>query len=96
LQAPVFISHSSKDQKVAGTICLALESRELDCWISGRDIAPGQNFMEAILPAIRCATVMVLVFSENANNSEKKPRPTSRRNRREVRFHSEAPGYLGR
>ncbi|MBX9778598.1 MAG: toll/interleukin-1 receptor domain-containing protein [Xanthobacteraceae bacterium] len=65
----IFISHSSKDLAVAQTICAALESRGLKCWIAGRDVGAGDNFQEAIVTAIRTAKVMVLVFSDNANNS---------------------------
>ncbi len=70
MAAQVFISYSSKDRKVARTICSALESRGLSCWISSRDVGPGESFMDAIVRAIRVAKVMVLVFSENANNSD--------------------------
>lgn len=65
----IFISHSSKDLSVAQTICAALESRGLTCWIASRDVGAGDNFQESIVKAIRSAKVMVLVFSENANNS---------------------------
>jgi succinate dehydrogenase hydrophobic anchor subunit len=70
MSAQVFISHASKDQKVARTICSALEGRGLKCWIASRDIGPGENFMEAIVRAIRACKVMVLVFSSAANNSD--------------------------
>ena len=70
MAAPVFISYSSKDSKVARTICSSLESRGLSCWIASRDVGPGENFMEAIVRAIHAAKVMVLVFSENAHNSD--------------------------
>jgi hypothetical protein len=66
----VFVSYSSKDQAMAETICHALETRGLACWIASRDVHPGENFMQAIVKAIRAAKVMVLVFSNNANNSE--------------------------
>jgi uncharacterized protein YecT (DUF1311 family) len=66
----VFISHSSKDNKVATAVCTALESRGHSCWMSSRDIRPGENFQGSIVRAIREAGVMVLVFSSNANNSE--------------------------
>jgi hypothetical protein len=69
MSAPVFISYSSKDRKVAQTICTALENRGLVCWMAGRDVGPGQSFQEAIVRAIRAAKVMVLVFTDNANNS---------------------------
>jgi hypothetical protein len=65
----IFISHSSKDLAVAQTVCAALESRGLKCWIASRDVGAGDNFQEAIVTAIRTAKVMVLVFSDNANNS---------------------------
>jgi hypothetical protein len=65
----IFISHSSKDLAVAQTICAALESRGLTSWIASRDVGAGDNFQEAIVTAIRSAKVMVLVFSDNANNS---------------------------
>jgi TIR domain len=68
--ARVFISYSSKDSKAAHAICSALESRKLTCWIASRDVRPGENFMDAIVDAINSAKTMVLVFSENANNSE--------------------------
>lgn len=65
----IFITYSSKDQKVARTICTALENRGLTCWISSRDVKPGQNYQEQIVKAIRTAKIMVLVFTANANNS---------------------------
>ncbi len=68
--APVFISHSSRDKEVAETLCQALEKRGIACWISSRDIGPGQNFQEAIVNAVTGARVMVLVFSSSANNSD--------------------------
>jgi hypothetical protein len=69
LSSPIFISHSSSDQKVAETICDALQSRGYSCWISSRDIGPGENFQESIVKAIRSAKLMLLVFTSNANNS---------------------------
>jgi ammonium transporter, Amt family len=37
--------------------------------MAGRDVEPGENYQEAIVRAIRAAKVMVLVFTDNANNS---------------------------
>ena len=65
----IFISYSSKDQKVARTICTTLENRGLACWISFRNVKPGQNHQEQIVKAIRSARLMVLVFTAQANNS---------------------------
>src|SRR5580698_3234501 len=66
----IFISHSSRDRKMAETISGALERRGFRCWISSRDIGPGENFQEAIVRAIRQSRVMVLVFTGHANNSD--------------------------
>jgi hypothetical protein len=65
----IFISHSSRDRKIAQTISGALEHRGFRCWISSRDIGPGENFQEAIVRAIRGSRLMVLVFTGHANNS---------------------------
>jgi hypothetical protein len=65
----IFITYSSKDEKVSRTICTALERRGLACWISSRNVKPGQNYQEQIVKAIRAAKIMVLVFTANANNS---------------------------
>jgi hypothetical protein len=70
VSAPIFISYSSIDRKIAETICQALESRGYDCWISCRNVSPGENFQESIVKALRSARLMVLVFTSNANNSD--------------------------
>jgi hypothetical protein len=66
----IFLSYSSKDHAIAETICNALENRGLTCWMSSRDIGPGENFQVSIIRAIRTAAVMVMVFSGNSNNSD--------------------------
>ena len=65
----VFISHSSRDQKAAWTICAALEARGLCCWIATRDVGPGENYQSAIVAAISDSYAMVLVFSKHCNQS---------------------------
>lgn len=66
----IFLSYSSKDHKTAAAICQALEARGHPCWMSTRDVKPGENFQGAIVRAIRDAGVMVMIFSSNANNSD--------------------------
>jgi hypothetical protein len=68
--APVFLSYASADRKEALSICKAVERRGSRCWISARDVQPGENYQEAIVRAIRDAPAMVLVFSEAANHSD--------------------------
>ena len=70
MSAPIFISFASKDLSVAHTVCEALENRGFHCWISSRDIGPGENFQVAIVRAIRLAKAMILIFSGNSNISE--------------------------
>ena len=70
MSANIFISFAGQDLKVASTLCKALEGRGFQCWISSRDILPGENFQVAIVRAIRMAKMMLLVFTANSNNSE--------------------------
>jgi formylglycine-generating enzyme required for sulfatase activity len=70
MPAPVFISHSSRDYAKSRTLTDALEGRGVKCWISERDIGAGDNYGDSIVEALERAQAMVLVFSENANNSE--------------------------
>jgi tetratricopeptide (TPR) repeat protein len=70
LNRPVFISYATADRKKALSVCNAIESRGPECWISSRDVEPGDNYQEAIVHAIRIARAVVLVFSDAANNSD--------------------------
>jgi tetratricopeptide (TPR) repeat protein len=66
----VFVSYATADRKQALSVCKALERRGTNCWISTRDVAPGENYQEAIVRSLREARAMVLVFSDAANNSD--------------------------
>ena len=68
--APVFVSYATADRKAALSVCKALKRRGTDCWISCRDVAPGENYQESIVRALRGARAMVLIFSDAANNSD--------------------------
>jgi hypothetical protein len=67
---PVFVSYATADRKQALSVCEAIESRGTDCWISSRDVPPGENYQEAIVRSIRGTRAMVLIFSAAANNSD--------------------------
>lgn len=67
---PVFISFSSRNQKHAVDLCAALEARGTSCWMSCRDVGPGENYQESIVRAIAGARAVVLVFSKAANSSD--------------------------
>ncbi|HEY8434134.1 MAG TPA: TIR domain-containing protein [Sphingomicrobium sp.] len=66
---PVFVSYATADRKEALAVCKAIERRGLKCWISTRDVEPGENYQESIVRALRGSRAMVLVFSDAANNS---------------------------
>ena len=65
----VFISYSSKDKTVADAVTAKLEALGVRCWVAPRDILPGRDWGEAIIDGIEESKVMVLVFSQHANES---------------------------
>jgi len=65
----VFISHSTDDKLIALALCNKLESAGVRCWIAPRDVGPGAEWGKAIVDAISCCRLMVLVFSSRANES---------------------------
>ncbi len=67
----VFISYSTKDKTVADTIVAALEGKQIRCWYAPRDIKPGADWGEEIAQAIHSSSVFLLVFSNNANQSQR-------------------------
>ena len=64
-----FISYSHVDKRLADASCAVLEAAGIRCWIAPRDIGPGQEWAEAIITAIDRCSVMVLIFSRDANES---------------------------
>ena len=66
----VFISHSSKDRVTADPICAHLESAGIKCWIAPRDIEPGATWTKGIMQGLEACRVLILVFSEHANDSD--------------------------
>jgi predicted ATPase len=66
----VFISHSSKDRPTADAICAHLESAGINCWIAPRDIEPGATWTKGIMQGLDACRVLILVFSEHANDSD--------------------------
>ena len=52
----IFICFSSKDEAIACEVVESLEFKGLKCWISSRDVPPGQNYQETIVQAIEGAT----------------------------------------
>jgi hypothetical protein len=65
----IFICFSSKDEAVAVAVVKFLEARRLKCWISARDVPPGQNYQETIVRALEKAKGLVFLFSKSSNES---------------------------
>ena len=65
----IFISYSSKDDKMADAVCRNLESNGLKCWIAPRNIISGKNYAEQIMQGIKLAKIIVLVFSKDSQES---------------------------
>lgn len=66
----VFISYSFDDQKVVEGLCAYLEQHKVRCFVAYRDIPHGIPWARAIVEALDESRMMVVVFSENFNNSE--------------------------
>ncbi|MEJ2412085.1 MAG: ABC transporter substrate-binding protein, partial [Anaerolineales bacterium] len=67
----VFVSYSSKDKSIADAVVAAVEGEGIRCWYAPRDIAPGADWADSITKAIQETSMMVLVFSEKANRSQR-------------------------
>ena len=66
----VFISHASEDRSTADAICTHLESAGIDCWIAPRNLEPGANWTKGVMQGLEACRVLILVFSEHANDSD--------------------------
>lgn len=66
----VFISYSSKDQKVVEAMCAYLEQHKVRCFVAYRDIPKGVVWAKAIVDALDESKMMVVVFSEEFNLSD--------------------------
>ena len=65
----IFISYSSKELDVALKVCEFLENNDFKCWIAPRNVEAGGNFATQIVTAIKNCDMLVLLASENTNDS---------------------------
>ena len=65
----LFICYSSKDGATALGVVDALEAEGLTCWISARDVPPGQNYQETIVQALESAYGLIFLFSDDSARS---------------------------
>ena len=65
----VFISYSSKNKNIADAVVSEFEQHGIRCWYAPRDIRPGEEWVTAITKALEKAKVLVLIFTDESNNS---------------------------
>ncbi len=65
----IFISHSSKDAVIAEKLCTVIENNYSECFLSSRDILPGQEYASALIDALDRSDLIVLVLSGAAVSS---------------------------
>ncbi|MCR5709165.1 MAG: toll/interleukin-1 receptor domain-containing protein [Bacteroidales bacterium] len=66
----IFISYSTRNQKVANALCQYLEQQGVRCWIAPRDIPSASNYAGEITRAIKSCERFLLVYSKDACKSE--------------------------
>lgn len=66
----VFISHASKNFKMAEEVRGLLEDQGVSCWLAPRDIPAGGQYGSSIVDAIRDSSIVVLLLTEEANKSK--------------------------
>lgn len=67
---PGFISHASKNFRLADEVRGGLEALSLACWIAPRNIPLGSSYGEEIAKAIGGCAAVLLVLTEEANVSK--------------------------
>lgn len=66
----VFISHSSQDKRQVEALKVALESRDISCWVSYRDLELAREFPAEIVAGIKQSRAFIVVISSAAVESE--------------------------
>lgn len=66
----VFISYSSRDQKMAEGVCAYLEQHGIRCFVAYRDIPRGVVWAGAIVDALEHSQMMLVLFSKHFNDSQ--------------------------
>lgn len=74
----VFISYSTKNQQMADSFRVLLNQNGIETWMAPGDIPFGSTYMATINRAIKDSSCFMLLFSENAQNSQWVPKETER------------------
>jgi len=70
----IFISYSSKERETAQLICEMLEKAGISSWMAPESIPTGAEYTEAIVDAIEGSAGVLLVLSDNSQNSQWVPK----------------------
>lgn len=70
----VFVSYSSKDVKTVKYIQSRLEAKGINCWRAPESIPTGADYTESIVEAIENCKAVLLVLSENSQQSNWVPK----------------------
>ena len=73
-----FISYSSKNRSSAEAMTALLRQRHIDVWVAPDDIPPGSKYAQVIGRAIKECACMVLLFTNDAQNSSWVPKEVER------------------
>jgi uncharacterized protein (TIGR02145 family) len=66
----IFVSYCTKDKEIAFNLVDCLEKSDIRCWIAPRDIPAGSKWAGEIMKALDEAEMLILVLSEQSNNSD--------------------------
>ena len=66
----VFVSYPTASKPTADAVVNRLENERVRCWVAPRDVAPGTDWAGSIINAIEDSQMVVLVFSDAANESK--------------------------
>ncbi len=66
----IFVSYASADRDAAFRIVGFLEGQGIHCWVAPRDVSPGVEYGSAIINAIEQCKALVLVLSDQSNDSQ--------------------------
>ncbi|MDP3521453.1 MAG: toll/interleukin-1 receptor domain-containing protein [Hydrogenophaga sp.] len=69
MKKSVFISHASKNFKLADSFRAWLEEKGVSCWIAPRDIPKGGQYGASIVDAIKDCSVFLLILTKESNIS---------------------------
>ena len=70
----LFVSHASKDQRVAWEFVREMRRGGVESWFAPRDLTAGKRYGDEIVAAIDCCDAFLLIFSEYCNQSPWVPR----------------------